>query len=289
MTVSAGNTAPVAVIDAPGSTLTWKVDDQIAFSGHATDAQEGALPASALSWSLILHHCPSGCHTHVIQTMDGIAGGSFLAPDHGYPAYLELRLTATDSEGAQSTTNVRLDPQTVTVELRSDPPGLVLALGSTAQPAPFTKHRDPRLHALGERVVAAGPCERLLPLRRLVGRRCGVTPRRRARRHQLHGHVRAGAGRPAAHRWPRGSDGSVPSGAGFVLDGSGSTDPQGQPLSYHWEQVSGPAAVLRDQDEARATVDGVRGPATLTFRLTVTDTAGQTDSDEVTVTVARPK
>ena len=127
VTVSAGNTAPVAVIDAPGSTLTWKVDDQIAFSGHATDAQEGALPASALSWSLILHHCPSGCHTHVIQTMDGIAGGSFLAPDHGYPAYLELRLTATDSEGAQSTTNVRLDPQTVTVELRSNPPGLVLA------------------------------------------------------------------------------------------------------------------------------------------------------------------
>ena len=67
------------------------------------------------------------------------------------------------------------------------------------------------------------------------------------------------------------------------------TDPQGQPLSYHWEQVSGPVAVLRNQDEVRATVDGVSGPATLTFRLTVTDTAGQTDSDEITITVAKPK
>jgi hypothetical protein len=56
-------------------------------------------PASALSWSLILHDCPSSWHSHPLQSFDGVAGGSFSAPDHEYPSYLELRLTATDSGG----------------------------------------------------------------------------------------------------------------------------------------------------------------------------------------------
>ena len=58
-----------------------------------TDAQDGALPASALSWSCALEHCPSGCHEHALQTFDGVDHGSFAAPDHEYPSYLELTLT----------------------------------------------------------------------------------------------------------------------------------------------------------------------------------------------------
>jgi hypothetical protein len=288
VTVFAGNTPPVAVIDAPGSNLTWKVDDQIAFSGHATDAQEGDLPPSALSWSLVLQHCPAACHAHPIQTMEGIADGSFAAPDHGYPAHLELSLTATDSQGSRNTTTVRLDPQTVTVELRSDPPGLVLALGSIAQPAPFT-----RTAIRGSTLSVSAPSPQALAGKyyRFVGWSDGGTETHlvvvpnstilAATYQEVQGDPP-----PTANA---GSDKSVGSGAGFVLDGGGSADPQGQPLGYHWEQVGGPAAVLRDEDEARATVDGVTGPATLTFRLTVTDTAGQTDTDEVTITVAQPK
>jgi hypothetical protein len=220
--------------------------------------------------------------------MDGIAGGSFFAPDHGYPSWLELRLTATDSEGSQSTASVRLDPQTVSVELQSNPPGLVLALGSTAQPAPFTRTA---IRGSTLSVSASSPQALANDYYRFVGWSDGgaeshlvVVPddtTLTATYEQVQGDPPPTAA--------AGSDKSVASGAGFALDGSGSTDPQGQPLSYHWEQVSGPVAVLRNQDEVRATVDGVSGPATLTFRLTVTDTAGQTDTDEVTITVARPK
>ena len=94
VTVTAGNTAPTAVIDSPASSLTWKVGDTISFSGHATDPQDGPLPASALTWSLILHHCftPTDCHTHLIQTINGVSSGSFTAPDHEYPCWLELQL-----------------------------------------------------------------------------------------------------------------------------------------------------------------------------------------------------
>jgi glucose/arabinose dehydrogenase/PKD repeat protein len=127
LTITAGNTAPVPVIDTPSSSLTWKVGDTVSVSGHATDAQDGTLPSSALSWSLIIHHCftPTDCHTHLIQTFIG-ASGSFSAPDHEYPCWLELRLTATDSGGLTSTTSVRLDPKTVVLTFRTNPGGLVL-------------------------------------------------------------------------------------------------------------------------------------------------------------------
>jgi glucose/arabinose dehydrogenase/PKD repeat protein len=139
VTISAGNTPPTAVIDAPAAGTTWKVGDTINFSGHATDAQQGTLPASALTWSLILQHCPSTCHEHPLQTFQGVASGSFVAPDHEYPSHLELRLTATDAGGLTNTWSVQLEPQTVDLAFNSTPAGLTLAVGSTSQPTSFTR------------------------------------------------------------------------------------------------------------------------------------------------------
>jgi glucose/arabinose dehydrogenase len=139
VTISAGNTPPTAVIDAPTAATTWKVGDTIAFSGHATDPQQGTLGAAALTWSLVMQHCPSTCHEHVVQSFPATATGSFVAPDHEYPSHLELRLTATDAGGLTSTTSVRLDPQTVDLTFASAPAGLTLAVGSTSQPTPFTR------------------------------------------------------------------------------------------------------------------------------------------------------
>jgi glucose/arabinose dehydrogenase len=129
VTITVGNTAPSAVIDAPTSSVSWKVGDPISFAGHATDTQDGTLPASALTWSLILHHCftPTDCHTHLVQTFTGVSSGSFTTPDHAYPCWLELRLSATDSGGLTSTTSVRLDPRTVVLTFRTNPGGLVLS------------------------------------------------------------------------------------------------------------------------------------------------------------------
>jgi len=143
VTVTAGNTAPIAVVDSPASSLTWKVGDTINFSGHATDAQDGTLPASALRWSLVLHHCftPTDCHTHLIQTVNGVSSGSFTAPDHEYPCWLEVQLVATDSGGLTSTTSVRLDPKTVVLTFKTNPGGLVLSdlvVNEAARTTPFS-------------------------------------------------------------------------------------------------------------------------------------------------------
>jgi glucose/arabinose dehydrogenase len=135
---AAGNRPPTATITSPAAATTWQVGDTIAFTGSADDPEQGPLAPSALSWSLVLEHCPSTCHMHPLESWAGVAGGSFATPDHEYPSYLELRLTATDDEGLASTTTVRLDPRTVDVTLGSDPAGRTLILDGTSAAAPFT-------------------------------------------------------------------------------------------------------------------------------------------------------
>ena len=65
-------------------------------------------------------------------------------------------------------------------------------------------------------------------------------------------------------------------------------DPDGDIVSYLWEQTGGPDVVLSDAETATAsfTAPEVSMDRTLTFRLTVTDDAGaRVTSDELTVTV----
>lgn len=142
VTITVGNTAPTAVIDSPLASLTWQVGDTVSFSGHATDAQDGSLPASALTWTLVVHHCSAtNCHEHVQETFPGTAAGTFSAPDHQYPSSLELRLTARDSGGLTSTSSVRLEPRTVALTFKTNPGRLRLSgltVNESEQATPFT-------------------------------------------------------------------------------------------------------------------------------------------------------
>jgi glucose/arabinose dehydrogenase len=143
VTVEAGNTAPQAHIDSPASTLTWAVGDKIDFSGGADDAQE-TLPSSAYSWNVIIHHCPnpanpSDCHTHPYETFDNVTQGSFTAPDHEYPSYLEIQLTVTDSGGLTGTDSVRIDPRPVQLSIDSTPPGIEVGIDQDSETTPFAE------------------------------------------------------------------------------------------------------------------------------------------------------
>src|SRR5262249_29186452 len=117
----------------------------------ATDPDQGTLADPALTWTMIMHHCQGTCHEHTIETRVG-STGSFTAPQHEYPCYLELRLTATDAGGLTDTKNVIRLPETVEITLASDPPGLVLGENLQVDVAPFT-HR----HVVGSRVDLLAP------------------------------------------------------------------------------------------------------------------------------------
>jgi glucose/arabinose dehydrogenase len=134
-----GNSAPLVTIDAPATSLTWKVGDLVSFAGSATDREDGTLDGTAMEWALVMHHCPSNCHAHDLQTISGVAGGTFTAPDHEYPSRIELRLTATDSGGVQRSASVMLDPQTVPLTFTSTPAAALLSVNGAASVTPFTR------------------------------------------------------------------------------------------------------------------------------------------------------
>lgn len=140
VSIHVGNTPPRPAIATPAPGTTWRVGDQIAFSGSAADDEDGTLPASALTWSLRLHHCRTeGCHVHPAAAWEGTASGSFTAPDHEYPSHLELVLTATDSGGLSAATSVRLDPRTAQLTLRTNRAGLRVALNGEVAEAPLQR------------------------------------------------------------------------------------------------------------------------------------------------------
>jgi glucose/arabinose dehydrogenase len=137
--VSIANTPPTPVIDTPVAGTTYAVGQTIAFSGGATDQQDGTIAADRLSWKLTIQHCPSNCHAHDVMTIPGVASGSFAAPDHLYPSYLDLTLTATDSNGVSASTTRRLDPRTFDLTFQTAPAGLQLDVNGVATTAPFTR------------------------------------------------------------------------------------------------------------------------------------------------------
>src|SRR4029079_6571447 len=55
------------------------------------------------------------------------------------PAFLELRLTATDSGGLENTVSVQLQPKTVNLTFQSVPSGLELSVGTFTGTTPFTR------------------------------------------------------------------------------------------------------------------------------------------------------
>jgi glucose/arabinose dehydrogenase len=102
--VTVGSLPPVPVITAPAANDPGvEPGDTITYQGFATDPDEGTLPPSALSWTILLHH-----NTHVHRSA-GATGtsGSVIAQEHGIGTYAyEIILTATDSSGLKTSTSV---------------------------------------------------------------------------------------------------------------------------------------------------------------------------------------
>jgi LmbE family N-acetylglucosaminyl deacetylase len=85
-----------------------------------------------------------------------------------------------------------------------------------------------------------------------------------------------------------GLDQSVSTGATVTLDGSKSSDPDGDALSYKWEQTGGSPVTLSSAVAAKPSFTAPAGANTLTFKLTVSD-GSLTGSDSVKIAVVKPE
>src|SRR5213079_2427876 len=123
--------------------------------GSAVEFGGLPLPGLSLYWSIRLAHCPNGpenCHQHPLQVFAGLKEGSFLAPEHDYPSYIEITLRVTDGRGLAASKSLKIDPRTVDLAMRSNPAGASLTAGLLVAPAPFS------LTAIeGSNVVVSAP------------------------------------------------------------------------------------------------------------------------------------
>ena len=138
--IQPGNVPPSATITSPAAGQTFRVGQTITLTGSATDPQEGTLPASALSWSVLLNH--NGNHTH--PWFSGTGNNlTFAAPAPEDLAatdgsFLEIHLTATDSGGLPGTAQRNMQPSKVTLTLDTDPAGLDLRVNGAQVSGPYT-------------------------------------------------------------------------------------------------------------------------------------------------------
>jgi glucose/arabinose dehydrogenase/PKD repeat protein len=134
--ITVGNVRPVPTIQAPTAGSLYRDGDTISFRGSATDPQDGALPASALDWTVILVHI---AHVHPVSDFHGVSSGQFtIRSDHDADSHYEITLTATDSSGFTSSTTTSINPETVQMTLASQPTGASLTYAGRAVTAPFT-------------------------------------------------------------------------------------------------------------------------------------------------------
>ena len=139
--IDVGNTPPVPAITSPAAGQRFAVGETIALRGSATDAQDGALPDTALTWTVLRRH---DTHTHPwfgpvtgnASSFSSPAPEDLLATTN---SSVEVQLTATDSQGATATVTRVVSPKLVSLTFASKPKGLTLSLNGTTFAAPRTQ------------------------------------------------------------------------------------------------------------------------------------------------------
>jgi hypothetical protein len=130
---------PTILLPTEGS--TFFAGQTIAFSGSATDAEDGALPASAFTWR-IDYFTGATVQRPFYPETSGIAGGTVVIPTRTpftLPnVFYRVNLTVRDSFGHVVTTTRDILPETANVTLASDPPGATIALDGQPRTSPVS-------------------------------------------------------------------------------------------------------------------------------------------------------
>jgi glucose/arabinose dehydrogenase len=131
---------PTATIISPIEGSRYNAGDVINYSGSATDPEDGTLPSSAFSWTIVFHHEE---HTHpFLGPINGSRSGSFTVPVSEHETsdnvWFRIYLTVTDSSGAKETVYRDIFPNRSTITLNTNPSGLSLTLDEQPVTTPLS-------------------------------------------------------------------------------------------------------------------------------------------------------
>ncbi len=133
------NRPPTAVIATPAAGSLFSGGETIAYSGSGSDPEDGALPASAFTWQVDLHH---DTHSHpFLPPTTGSASGTFTIPTRGETSsniWYRVYLTVRDAGGLTHQVYRDIQPRKATVTLAATPSGLQLKLDGQPVATPYT-------------------------------------------------------------------------------------------------------------------------------------------------------
>ncbi len=139
LVIRVGN-PPTGVITAPANGLTFSAGNVLTFSGTGSDPEDGTLPASAFSWTVLFRH---DTHAHPAMSVSGVTSGTFTIPSSGHDfsgaTSYEFILTVTDSAGHQHTSSVIVNPRKVNLTFATNPAGLSVSIDGVPRQTPFVK------------------------------------------------------------------------------------------------------------------------------------------------------
>jgi putative cell wall-binding protein/PKD repeat protein len=138
--ISAGNDAPEVEIATPAADDQFVVGQRVVLRGSATDAEDGPLPPESLSWSVTLQH---NTHQHpFVPPTTGAAVTFTTPPPEDLSAvsnsYLFVTLTATDTEGIETSLTRQFDPHIVDLQFETEPTGLTVDVEGISFDGPAT-------------------------------------------------------------------------------------------------------------------------------------------------------
>ena len=138
--ISAGNFPPDVFIDSPFQGKLFKVGEQMTLVGSAEDPEDGPLPNGSLIWRVEKHH-----DTHFHPFLPETAGNNIpiVGPEPedlsaATNSYLEIILTATDSQGLSTTVTRNIQPKKVNISFDTIAAGLTVEVAGSTLTAPAT-------------------------------------------------------------------------------------------------------------------------------------------------------
>jgi len=115
------NQPPVPQILTPAIGTLYAGGTNVSFSATASDPEDGPLPASAFTWSVVFHHAG---HTHpFLPSLEGTRTGTMSIPNRGETAvdvFYRITLTVRDSAGRTATVTRDVLPLVVTLRIVSN-------------------------------------------------------------------------------------------------------------------------------------------------------------------------